>query len=156
LETQMREPHKMIPTSEFLKTVEDAFAVTYPEEFKRFCRVCSRAKPSAQAVLASEVVFICDLDTLHAVNVRVGEEQWGDYEQAIAGRRHPKNGNRLWGGILPFATQDDCVFGFNLKRPQSDQVLVWSIHTIVFAYPSLALFLEAVLPKNVGKVLFSD
>jgi len=130
----------MIPTIAFLESVERHFSVRYPEQFKTFCSQGGSPEASVAALRAARVEFICDLDRLRTVNVKVGEEQWGDYEVAIAGRRHPKDGGRLWGGMLPFATGGEDVFGFDCERPQSDRVLVWAAHTIVHEYPSLASF----------------
>ena len=86
--------------------------------------------------------FISDIETFWSVNVRVGEQQWGDYERAIIGKTHPKDKNRLWGEILPFFFNDHDVFGFS-PDGSSDRVYVWSVHTIVGSYPSLSAFTEA-------------
>lgn len=142
---------RMTPTIAFLESVEQRFSARYPSQYKALCFASDRPNPSMAALLAGGVEFICDLKRLQAVNVKVGEEQWGDYEQAIAGRLHAKDGDKLWGGILPFATQDDDVFGFDAEQSQSEKVLVWSVHTIVGEYPTLASFCEMVgVAINVG------
>lgn len=148
----MVEPRaRLTPSIAFLESVEQRFSVRYPSQYKALCCDSDRTNPSLAALLAGGVELICDLKRLQAVNVKVGEEQWGDYEQAIAGRRQAKDGDRLWGGILPFATKADLVFGFDAEQPQSEQVLVWSVHTIVGEYPTLASFCEMQgVARNVG------
>ena len=130
----------IIPATTFLESIERHYSVRYPREFKTLCSAGGSAEASIAILHAAGVEFVGDLDTFRAVNTKVGEQEWEDYEMAIAGRRHPKDANRLWGGILPFATRGDEVFGFDLEQPQSDQVLVWSVHTVVHVYPSLSLF----------------
>jgi|688.fasta_scaffold94752_2 hypothetical protein len=135
----------MIPTIAFLESAERRFAVQYPPVFKTWCSSGGSIQISADSLQAARIDFICDLERLRNVNRQVGEEEWGAYEQALAGTRHPKDSDRLWGGILPFATDSDAdVFGFDVERPESERVLVWSVHTIVHEYPSLASFFEAV------------
>jgi hypothetical protein len=115
-----------MPTVAFLHSVEQDFAVQYPQGFKTFCNDGGTPDVPAYALDAAGVLFISDLHRLQQVRAKV------------------------WDGMLPFATQDDSdsVFGFNLEEPGSDQVLVWSIHAIVYSYPSLAAFCVQVTFKT--------
>lgn len=131
---------RMIPTIAFLESVEQHFHLKYPQEFTEFCRNGGTPETPLAAWRAAGVTFVCDLESLRMTNVQVGEGQWGDYEQAIAGRLHPKDGNRLWGGILPFAIRDTVIFGFDSERTQGGRVLAWSVHTIVYEYPTFGSF----------------
>jgi len=35
------------------------------------------------------------------------------------------------------------IYGFSATEPGSDKVLVWSVHTVVHAYPTFAVWLES-------------
>ena len=129
------------PSLEFLESVEKFFSVRYPKQFKLFCK---EFNARADLIVNQDITkgsFITDMDALKTINARIGEEQWGDYEQAIASKKHPKDGNKLWGEILPFAFNDDSVFGFNYAHSESDKVHVWSVHTVVHIYPSFVAFI---------------
>lgn len=134
-----------VPSTEFLESIERSYSVRYPEPFKALCARLATTTSDAARFVAAGGRFIVDLETFWAVNTRVGEEQWGDYERAIVGARHPKDRNRLWGGILPFFVDDSCVYGFSADGKTGERVHVWSVHTLVHSYPSLADFAEAQL-----------
>jgi len=154
-----------VPTTEFLDDIERRYSVKYPEQYREFCALLKDSGLQSTVYGSSNVDFISDLETFWSVNVRVGEQQWGDYERAIAGKEHPKDKNRLWGGILPFFDNDDdgdvfgfsadgssvrvCTYddngnalGFSFDGDSGDRVYVWSVHTIVHVYPSLSAFVE--------------
>lgn len=140
----MREALPMnVPAAGFLDDVERLYAVRYPRQYRALC--AQLAGIDIQDTGCAR--FITDIETFWAVNTRVGEQQWGDYERAIAGKEHPKDKNRLWGGILPFFFDDVDVFGFSDDGSTEDQVHVWSVHTIVHTYPSLSAFAEVHLCK---------
>jgi hypothetical protein len=100
-ETFVTVNESMIPSAEYLESVELRFSVHYPRQFKTFCGSVSQAQ--AAGLNLAGVEFIRDFDTFREINTRIGEGEWGDYERAVAGLRHPKNGNKLWGKVLPFA-----------------------------------------------------
>lgn len=132
---------RAVPEPVFLDSVERLFSARYPSEFRLLCR--TGGGTMSASLLTAGVKFICDLDSLRAVNSEIGEGEWGDLETALSVSRHPRDGNRLWGGILPFAARGDCVFGFDAGQPGSDRVLVWSVHTVVHAYLSFQSFCAA-------------
>jgi hypothetical protein len=141
----------VLPSEAFLLEVERAFSVTFPRAFHAFCRSPDRAEKFSGL---RRGVFIIDLVTLEECNRQVGSEEWGDYERIIAGKEHPKRGDRLWGGLLPFYFEPPKVkrrrkqklarhiYGFDADAPGSERVLVWSVHCIVGAYPTLQAWLD--------------
>ncbi|MBI4680996.1 MAG: hypothetical protein HY753_07285 [Nitrospirae bacterium] len=131
-----------IPTIEFLNTVEKLYTVQYPVQFKSFCTENKKRKVLFTNPVPPESHFICDIDTLKSINTRIGKGEWGDYEQAIIGKTHPKDGNRLWGEILPFFYDESCVFGFDYRKQSGDEVYVWSVHRIVHVYLSFSTWLN--------------
>jgi hypothetical protein len=132
-----------IPSAEFLETIERLYSVRYPEPYRAFCAQLADADVPGTGCDATGARLIADIDTFAAVNRRVGEEQWGDYERALAGQPQPKDQRRLWGDMLPFCVDEHCVYGFSADGRTADQVHVWSVHTIVHSYASLADFAEA-------------
>lgn len=132
-----------VPTAEFLDNIERLYTIKYPRRYRELCAQLNGIDIQGTGCGASSAHFITDIETFWAVNTRVGEQQWGDYERAIAGKEHPKDKNKLRGQILPFFFDDDCVFGFSEDGSTDDQVQVWSVHTVVHSYPSLSAFTEA-------------
>ncbi len=129
-----------LPSVAFLHEMERLFSTRFPAEYVNFC---AGVGSGVHVSPLSGGQFITDLEVFKAINARVGEEQWADYERAIAGRQHSKDGNRLWGGLLPFYFDADDIYGFSAEDNSDEQVYVWSGHTIVHAYPSWAAFAEA-------------
>ncbi len=125
-----------IPTIEFLMEAEKTFPVFYPETFKFFCQ-----KYGLSNELRLRGDFICDIETLVSTNIKIGEGTWGDYEIAIAGKRHPKDGYKLWCDLLPIFIDGNDIYGFPYKEG-SDAVHVWSVHTIVYSWSSFAEWLK--------------
>ena len=123
-----------LPSVEFFNSVEMFFSASYPVQYKLFCSEHPSLTPTSGQ-------FITDIETLKAINMRIGEEQWGDYEFAIAGKRHPKDGSQFWGELLPFYFDESEIYGFPIDGSGSDIVHVWRVHTIVHSYPSLSAFL---------------
>jgi hypothetical protein len=80
--------------------------------------------------------FILDFEELEKTNVLIGEGSWGDYEQAIAKKRTPKDGGRLYLDFLPFYVEKKRVYGFLKTDPDGDKVVVWAVHTFVHDYPT--------------------
>ena len=132
-----------VPAAEFLDNIERLYSVRYPQQYRKLCTQLTDIDIQGNACGAGSAHFITDIETFWAVNTRVGKQQWGDYERAIAGKERPKDRNRLWGTILPFFFDDHCVFGFSADGSTEDQVHVWRVHTIVHSYPSLSAFAEA-------------
>ena len=128
-------PRLKCPTVDFLEEVERTFSVAWPESFRTFCRVHAGSGLSDRYP-GLKGTFICDFDALEKTNVLIGEGSWGDYEQAIAGKRHPKDGRQIYMDMLPFNLGKDCVFGFPTTDPGTDKVVVWSVHTLVHEYPT--------------------
>jgi len=143
-----------VPTSEFLDSIERLYSVKYPREYREFCARFKDTVLQAAEHFSGPADFIADIETFQAVNVRVGEGQWGDWERALVGQERPKDKNILWGGILPFCFAGDTVFGFHTvygllsDGSLGEQVHVWAVHTLVHSYPSLAAFAEAYLAPN--------
>jgi hypothetical protein len=143
----------VLPSEAFLSEVERAFSVTFPKAFHAFCRDPGRAEKYSGLRRGA---FIADHAALEACNRQIGSEEWGDYERIIAGKEHPKRGDRLWGGLLPFYFESPKVkrrrnpkiarhiYGFDASEPGSEKVFVWSVHCIVGGYPTL----EAWLAEN--------
>jgi hypothetical protein len=118
---------------DFLEEVERRFPVVWPESFRTFCRIhASSALNDKYPSLKG--TFICDVEKLEETNALIGEGSWGDYEKAIAGKRHPKDGRRIYMDLLPFYVHRDRVFGFPTTEVGSDKVVVWAIHTLVHDY----------------------
>ena len=145
-----QEPVILLPAVSFLDQVETTFSVIYPDSFRECCR---RLAGQNLASLYSTVKcgrFVTNMDTLCLINKALGEEEWGDYEQAIAGRRHDKDGTKLWGGLIPvfYETSNDrelplgrrsgdSIYGFDKDDPLKQQLLVWSVHCIVGEEPDI-------------------
>ena len=129
-----------VPTLEFLEEVERLYAVKFPAEYRAFCVRFQGVELQAISGGTRPVGFITDLDTFRAVNTGVGEGQWGDLERAIVGKEHPKDGHRLWGAIVPFFFDGTDVYAFSEDGSEGEKVLVWAVHCIVHAYPSLLAF----------------
>mgnify|MGYP001225743869 CR=1 FL=1 len=134
----------IVPSSGFLREVERLFSVSYPAPFRQFCERFARENILDAYPDITRGQFITDLETLKAVNSRIGFEQWSDLERAVAGKVHPKDGMRLWGEILPVNFDADFVYGYYYSEPENSSVYVWSVHCIVHAYPDLENWLEAV------------
>ena len=129
------------------------FQVVVPKAFRDFCRAHATRDPTAEYRGLRRGTFITDLATLVAINAQIGHEEWGDYERIIAGKEHPKSGERLWGGLLPFYFEHEKkrrkskklardIYGFSVDPPDGEKVFVWSVHTTVHAYPTLGAWLE--------------
>jgi hypothetical protein len=145
----------MPPSLPFLASVERAFSVVFPEAFQSFCRRHEAESAIARYPGLRRGSFITDMETLQAINRQIGSEEWGDYERIIAGREHPKSGERLWGGLLPFFFESKrrrkqrrgsklavLIYGFPTDDPGSSKVLVWSVHCVVNAYPTFDAWLD--------------
>jgi hypothetical protein len=128
-------PRPKCPTLDFLDEVERALSVVWPRSFRTFCRINSSSDLNDKYPLLRGD-FICDFDRLEKTNVLIGEGSWGDYEQAIAGRRRPKDGRRIYLDFLPFYVQRKDVFGFLTHDSGGDKVVVWAVHTFVHDYPT--------------------
>lgn len=126
-----------IPTIQFISEVENVFSVCYPESFKTFCHEYASKDIVLTYPKITEGQFIHNVETLKTVNTRIGHEQWADYENAIAGNVHPKRGDRLWGDLLPIYVHGNCIYGFYVQEPTDENVYVWSVHSVVHAYPNL-------------------
>jgi len=126
-------PKLKCPTLELLAEVERTFSVVWPDSFRRFCKAHASVSPG-EKYPSLKGTFLCDLASFESTNVRVGEGTWGDYERAIAGKQHPKDGRQLTLGLLPFYVHADCVYGFLPENAGSDKVVVWSVHTLVHEY----------------------
>ena len=137
-EQQMR-----VPATEFLDKIERFYSVKYPRQYRELCAQLKNADLQNTGCRSVGADFISDIETFWSANIKVGEGQWGDWERAIVGKERPKDKNRLWGEILPFFFDEKCIFGFSTDANFGDQVYVWSIHTIVYVYPSLSAFAEA-------------
>lgn len=125
-----------VPTNEFLMEVEKTFLVFYPETFRIFCQ-----KHSISNELRLRGDFICDIETFISTNIKIGEGTLGDYEMAIVGKRHPKDGYKLWCDLLPIFIDGNDIYGFPYKEG-NDKVYVWSAHTIVYSWSSFAEWLK--------------
>lgn len=134
-----------LPSVAFLHDVERLFSTRFPAEYVKFCAGFESGSAIANIPALSGGRFITDLEMLKTLNVKIGKEQWGDYEQAIVATQHPKDSNRLWGGLLPFYFDAEDIYGFSAENDGDEQVYVWSVHTVVHAYPSWAAFVEAKL-----------
>ena len=134
-----------VPAVEFLDEIERLYSVKYPKQYRELCAQLKDTDFHSTNGSFDGADFITDIETFWSVNVRVGEGEWGDYEFAIAGKRHPKDKNMLWGGILPFFFEDSVVFGFSSAEGSDDSVYVWNIHTIVGYYHSLSRFADKYL-----------
>jgi hypothetical protein len=132
-----------IPSSEFLDSIERLYRARFPERYRQLCKRLRSTNSGVPASGTNNGQFIIDMETFQAVNAKVGGEQWGDYEQTIAGKQHSKNELQLWGGLLPFYLDEHSVYGFSETDSSDEQVYVWSVHTIVHVYPSLEAFAKA-------------
>jgi len=128
-------PTLKCPTPDFLDEVERAFSVVWPESFRRFCRINASSRLN-ERYPSLKGMFLCDSQELEKTNVLIGEGSWGDYEKAITGKRHPKEGSRLYLDFLPFYVERKDVFGFQTDDAASDKVVVWAVHTFVHDYPT--------------------
>jgi hypothetical protein len=136
-----------VPTAEFLDNIERRYVAKYPRQYRELCAQLDGIDIQGTDC-GGGAHFITDIEMFWAVNTRVGEQQWGDYERAIAGKGHRKDKNKLWGQILPFFFDADCVFGFSGDGSTDDQVHVWSVHTIVHSYPSLSAFMRTIYDRS--------
>lgn len=127
-----------IPTLEFLSMIERRFAVSYPKPFKDFCENARTFDPLADFPNLSRGRFVCDLETMLAVNQCIGTGQWSDFERAGAVKVRPKDGRKLWGGILPIFFEGTDIYGYYYPKPDDHRIYVWSVHCIVHTYPDLA------------------
>ena len=143
-------PRSKCPTLDFLDEVESQFSVVWPESFRTFCRINANLDLRDKYPSLSGN-FICDLETLEKTNVIVGEGSWGDYEQAIAGQRHPKDGQKLYLDFLPFYVAKEDVLGFLKDHSGSDKVVVWAVHTFVHDYPTFDDWLSQEGPSGRSK-----
>jgi len=137
-----------VPTTLFLDNIESLYSVKHPSQYRKLCAQIGDTYLQEADYCSSRADFISDIETFWSVNVRVGRQQWGDYERAIIGKEHPKDKNILWGGILPFFFNDDdnAIFGFSSNGSVNDDaVLVWRVHMIVYSYHSLFVFTEKYL-----------
>jgi len=126
---------------EFLQSVEKCFAVHWPEPFRTFCR--ANADADLRAICPSlKGHFLVDLAEFEGTNQLVADGSWGDYERAITGRRRPWDGRTLALDVLPFYVVGKDVLGFAADQPNSDKVVLWSVHTIVHDWPSFAAWLS--------------
>ena len=123
------------PTVTFLDEVERTFSVVWPESFRMFCRTNASARLDEKYPLLKGK-FICEHEELEKTNVLIGEGSWGDYEQAIAGKRHAKDGSRLYLDFLPFYVRERDVYGFEIQEGATDKVVMWAVHTFVHDYPT--------------------
>jgi len=131
-----------VPSLAFLSEVEKLFSVSYPQAFKDFCEKYSTLNLANTYPNITNGHFICDIETLKKINIRVGEEQWHDYERAIAGKTHFKNGLKLWGDILPIYYNEIDIFGYLYNEPDNYSIQVWSVHCIVHSYNDLDTWLK--------------
>ena len=134
-----------VPAVEFLDEIENLYSVKYPRQYRELCAQLKDTDFHSTSGSFDEADFITDIEAFWSVNVRVGEQQWRDYEIAIAGKVHPKDKNILWGGILPFFFDSRVVFGFSSAEGDDDRVFVWSVHPIVYGYHSLSKFADVYL-----------
>ena len=127
----------------------------YPDSFRALLRAWRESQtPPPPAPRNGK--FVTSREQLVLLNSAIGEEQWGDLERAFAGKTQPKDGNKLWGGLLPFWYETsrrarksplgrragNIVLGFDVDAPLSDRVLVWSVHTLVHDYPNVRAWLD--------------
>jgi hypothetical protein len=125
----------IVPTTGFLSEVENLFLVFYPKTYKDFCDMYRNQNIIDDYPKIINGSFINDLGTLKMINSRIGNEQWKDYELAIAGKSYPKEGTKLWGEILPFYyDKDKVIYGFNYKNSTDDKIYAWSVHCVVHVY----------------------
>lgn len=139
-----------VPSTQFLDNIEQLYSVNYPHSYRKFCAKFHQGGLQGITHASRNTKFITDVEEFWSVNVKVGSEQWNDYERAISGVQHPKDKNTLWGGILPFCANNDeqCVFGFDVRADSSDRVHVWSVHTTVHIYSSFSDFFAEYLIGN--------
>ena len=123
------------PTLTFLQDVERTFSVVWPESFRTFCRIHANCGLNDK-YRSLKGAFILDFEGLEKTNVLIGEGSWGDYEQAIAKKRTPKDGRTLYLDLLPFYVEKKVVYGFLTTEPGGDKVVVWAVHTFVHDYPT--------------------
>lgn len=123
-------PKLTCPTLAFLDEVQRDFSVVWPRSFRAFCLRHAGASLS-ERYRSLRGRFIVDRDDLEKTNQLVGEGSWGDYEKAIAGRRRPKDGGRLYLDLLPFYVDKKDVWGF-----LGEKAALWSVHTLVHEYPT--------------------
>ena len=126
----------ILPKTEYLKSVEKLFCVCYPVSFYEFCEKNTDNSFENYHDL-SEGQFINNIETLIKVNELIGYEQWADYEKAIAGKIHPKDGKRLWGELLPVYFNNGIIYGYKYNEPYNQSVYVWSTHSIVYEYKDI-------------------
>ena len=146
-------PHRptlKCPPLDFLDDAERAFSVVWPESFRKFCRTNASARLN-EKYPRLKGKFICDMKELEKTNVLIGEGSWGDYEKAITGKRHPKDGSRLYLDFLPFYVRERDVYGFDQERA-TEKVVMWAVHTFVHDYPTFEHWLsEEGLPSRAKK-----
>jgi hypothetical protein len=128
-------PPLKCPTLDFLQDVERTFSVAWPESFRRFCTIHSSSELN-EKYPSLKGTFIRDFEELEKTNVLIGEGSWGDYEQAIAKKRLPKDGRTLYLDLLPFYVEKKEVYGFLTADSGGDKVVVWAVHTFVHDYPT--------------------
>jgi len=145
-----------LPDESFLDMVEREFDVLYPDTFRALLRAwrggSARVPPLPSARSGR---FVTAREVLIELNAAIGAEEWGDLERAVASKPSAKDGTRFWGGIVPFwfatSTRErksslgrragDIIVGFDVEAPMDDKVLVWSVHTVVHAYPDVLAWL---------------
>lgn len=123
----------IIPSLEFLESMEKKFHVKYPKTYKVFCSKYRNENILDKYPNLIKGNFITDVSTMRSINEKIGQEQWSDYETAIAGKIHKKDGNKLWGELLPIY-YNDLVYGFNCLDDNDEAVYVWSTHCVVHSY----------------------
>jgi len=131
------------PSRAFIEEVERTFSIAYPPAFHAFCERYEAADILSDYPQLPRGKFIDDIPGLVAANVEIGSGTWGDYEMAIAGKYHPKDGTRFWDNVLPIYIDETDYYGFDIKKLPSDVVVVWSVHTTVHEFPSMASWLGA-------------
>jgi hypothetical protein len=129
------------PSLQFLDEVERTFSVTYPEPFHSFCERYQATDVLRDYPQLVRGKFIYDVASLAEANSKIGIGAWGDYELAIAGTHHPKEGAKFWDNVLPIYIEGGDFYGFDVERLPSDVVVVWSVHCVVHEYPSMASWL---------------
>ncbi|MBK9578108.1 MAG: hypothetical protein IPK50_09500 [Fibrobacterota bacterium] len=126
------------PDINYISEAERMLSVSYPVAFKEFCKENHETNILNEYPNLSNGKFIANLCELKTINSRIGNDQWRDYEQAIAGKTHQKDGMKLWGDILPIYIYDDKnVSGFNFNDPNDIRIYVWSVHCLVHDYSDL-------------------
>ncbi|MBI3929953.1 MAG: hypothetical protein HY319_30720 [Armatimonadetes bacterium] len=147
--------------------MEELYSFRFPKSFLGFCQQYAARDACQDYPGLSRGSFVSDISNLRQVIAQVGREEWGDYQEAIAGRRHPNAPDVLWGGFLPFyiwpppkkspkaarrqarnrrrGGRDEVdvfsdVLGFGAEEPSA--VSFWSVHCVVHVYPSFEAWLE--------------